>query len=127
MAGGGTGGHLYPGLAVAEALQEKLGSRLQLTWAATSRGVDQRLLSGFGQDYVQQPVQPLVKKISRLWPFWVGWRRSCALWKAIIWAPTQVDAVLALGGYAAGPAAYIGWETGNSGGVAQPGCRAGAG
>lgn len=106
MAGGGTGGHLYPGLAVAEALQEQLGDRLELIWAATPRPVDQRLLSRFGERYVQQPVQPLVKKLSRLWAFWNGWQNSCLYWKKAF-ARQPVDAVLALGGYAAGPAAYV--------------------
>ena len=106
MAGGGTGGHLYPGLAVAEALQEKLGGAAELVWAATPRQVDQRLLAGFGENYVAQPVQPLVKKIGKLWAFWRGWRKSCAYWKAEF-EKHRPDAVLALGGYAAGPAAYV--------------------
>jgi len=106
MAGGGTGGHLYPGLAVAEALQELLGDRITLTWAATPRPVDQRLLSGFGDRYVQQTVQPLVKKISKMWGFWQGWRQSTRYWKHQF-AQHKPDAVLALGGYAAGPAAYV--------------------
>lgn len=106
MAGGGTGGHLYPGLAVAEALQEILGGAAELVWAATPRPVDQRLLAGFGANYVAQPVQPLVKKIGKLWAFWRGWRKSCAYWSAEF-QKRRPDAVLALGGYAAGPAAYV--------------------
>src|SRR5690349_9443121 len=64
MAGGGTGGHLYPGLAVADALKARAAGsnqQLDILWAATPRSVDQRLLSGFGANYVKQPVQPLVK------------------------------------------------------------------
>ena len=49
MAGGGTGGHLYPGLAVAEALRHRLGEHLELVWAATPRPVDQRLLGQYGR------------------------------------------------------------------------------
>ncbi len=106
MAGGGTGGHLYPGLAVADALRTQLGESLQLVWAATPRQVDQRLLSQFGNAYIQQPVQPLIKDIKKIWSFWKGWRQSCSFWKSQF-AQRPVDAVVALGGYAAGPAAYI--------------------
>lgn len=106
MAGGGTGGHLYPGLAVAEALRAVLGEAVELIWAATPRPVDQRLLGKFGGAYVQQPVQPLVKSVGRLWGFWRGWSQSCAYWRAEF-AGRRPDAVVALGGYAAGPAAYV--------------------
>src|ERR1035437_7607937 len=83
MAGGGTGGHLYPGLAVAEALRgraEAAGRGLELIWAATPRSVDQRLLSSFGDNYVRQAVQPLVKSVKKLWSFWGGWRQTCRYW-----------------------------------------------
>lgn len=119
MAGGGTGGHLYPGLAVAEALKEKLGDRVDLVWAATPRPVDQRLLSNFGKNYIQQSVQPLVKKISRIWAFYNGWMNTCAFWKRYF-RDNQVDAVLALGGYAAGPASYVASQQGIPVGLLNP-------
>lgn len=111
MAGGGTGGHLYPGLAVAEALTKELGSRLELIWAATPRTVDQRLLGKFGDRYVQQAVKPLEKRVGKLWGFYKAWRESCAYWRESF-AAQKADAVLALGGYAAGPAAYVAGEFG---------------
>lgn len=119
MAGGGTGGHLYPGLAVAEALREKLGDRVTLVWAATPRPVDQRLLAQYGENYVRQNVQPLVKKITRLWGFYNGWMSSCAYWKRYF-RDNQVDAVLALGGYAAGPASYVASQQGIPVGMLNP-------
>jgi len=106
MAGGGTGGHLYPGLAVAAALQERLGSRLSILWAATPRPVDKHLLAGFGEAYIPQPVQPMPRRISKIWPFIRGWRESCKYWQQVF-SQAQADAVLALGGYAAGPAAHV--------------------
>jgi len=106
MAGGGTGGHLYPGLAVADALRARTGGSVELVWAATPRPVDQRLLSKFGEQYIRQPVQPLVKSVSKVWGFWRGWRESCAYWAAYFSA-NDVGCVVALGGYAAGPASYV--------------------
>jgi UDP-N-acetylglucosamine--N-acetylmuramyl-(pentapeptide) pyrophosphoryl-undecaprenol N-acetylglucosamine transferase len=125
LAGGGTGGHLYPGLAVAEALERELTATtggaggVELIWAATPRAVDQHLLAGFGERYVQQPVQPLVRKISKLWPFWQGWRQSCRYWDHYF-AAHSVDGVLALGGYAAGPAAYVASQRGIPIGLLNP-------
>ncbi|MEI8195597.1 MAG: UDP-N-acetylglucosamine--N-acetylmuramyl-(pentapeptide) pyrophosphoryl-undecaprenol N-acetylglucosamine transferase [Phycisphaerae bacterium] len=121
MAGGGTGGHLYPGLAVAEALEQECANTggVELIWAATPRTVDQHLLSGFGNRYVKQPVQPLVKSLSKMWGFWRGWQKSCAYWKTYF-REQKVDAVLALGGYAAGPAAYMAGKQGIPVGLLNP-------
>lgn len=121
MAGGGTGGHLYPGLAVAEALEAELADKggVELIWAATPRQVDKHLLSGFGERYVAQPVQPLIKDIRKVWGFWRGWSKSCAYWKAEF-KKRPVDAVLALGGYAAGPAAYVAAQQGIPVGLLNP-------
>jgi UDP-N-acetylglucosamine--N-acetylmuramyl-(pentapeptide) pyrophosphoryl-undecaprenol N-acetylglucosamine transferase len=106
MAGGGTGGHLYPGLAVADALKARTGGSVELVWAATPRPVDQRLLAKFGEQYIRQPVQPLVKSLGKLWGFVRGWQESCSYWSAYF-ANNQVGCVVALGGYAAGPASYV--------------------
>lgn len=122
MAGGGTGGHLYPGLAVAAALQQvgrARGIGFETHWAATPRAVDQRLLGQFGERYVQQKVQPLTRQITRLWGFWNGWETSCQHWKRFF-KHNHVDAVLALGGYAAGPAAYVAAKFGVPVGLLNP-------
>ena len=108
MAGGGTGGHLYPGLAVAQQLDQLLsstGQELKIAWAATPRKIDQRLLGAAGADYIQQEVQPFFTNPLK-WPaFYSAWQKSCRYWREFF-AQHQVAAVLALGGYAAGPASY---------------------
>ena len=107
MAGGGTGGHLYPGLAVAEALERNAsGQNLEILWAATPRAVDQRLLSKFGDRFIRQTVKPLTISLGKLWSFWRGWRETCTYWDRYFNA-NPVDCVVALGGYAAGPAAHV--------------------
>ncbi len=106
FAGGGTGGHLYPGLAVAGALEQRLGRTPDIIWAATPRAVDRRLLMRFGEKYIAQMVQPMKRNPLR-WPgFYIAWRSFCRYWQNyFIHRPPS--AVLALGGYAAGPAAYV--------------------
>ncbi|HTV47317.1 MAG TPA: UDP-N-acetylglucosamine--N-acetylmuramyl-(pentapeptide) pyrophosphoryl-undecaprenol N-acetylglucosamine transferase [Phycisphaerae bacterium] len=119
FSGGGTGGHLYPGIAVAEELQNHYGHALKITWAATDRPIDRHLLSGFGDDYVRQPVQPVSARPLQWLGFYNAWRKSCAHWAAFF-TSHRVDAVLALGGYAAAPAAYVGVKRGIPVGLLNP-------
>ncbi len=106
MAGGGTGGHIYPGLAVLEALQPSLINLrrpVKIIWAATPRPIDQRLLGSF--DFIRQSIRPWNSNPFR-WPgFYVAWHQTCHYWQGFF-SEHQVAAVLALGGYAAGAVAY---------------------
>ena len=105
FAGGGTGGHLYPGLAVAEELQKLLPS-CRIHWAATPRTIDQRLLAAKGDAYIPQGIQPFPRNPIH-WPgFYISWRQSHRQWENFF-AHSRVSAVLALGGYAAAPASYV--------------------
>lgn len=49
LAGGGTGGHISPALAVAEALENRLGWSVSIHFAATQRPVDRRMYAGMGE------------------------------------------------------------------------------
>lgn len=102
FAGGGTGGHLFPGLAVAEALR-RMAPEARLTFFTTTRPLDRELLAGTGYEQVPQPVRPFSLHPLR-WPaFWRAWRRSVAAARARF-LRDRPRAVLGLGGYAAGPA-----------------------
>ncbi len=119
FAGGGTGGHLYPGIAVAEALKDRLGGPAEIAWGATPRAVDRRLLQGFGDNYIVQKVTPL-KRNPLTWPaFYSAWRQSCKYWQHHF-SERRTAAILALGGYAAGPAAYVGRRMGIPVGLLNP-------
>ncbi len=49
FAGGGTGGHISPAIAVAEAVEARLGSSVEVHFAATPRPVDRRMYGGYGE------------------------------------------------------------------------------
>jgi UDP-N-acetylglucosamine--N-acetylmuramyl-(pentapeptide) pyrophosphoryl-undecaprenol N-acetylglucosamine transferase len=101
IAGGGTGGHLYPGLAVAQAIQAAQPD-FDVTVFGTQRAIDKKLVSGCGYELVPQSIQPFPSKFWR-WPgFLLGWKKSVRVARERFAARRPV-VVLGLGGYAAGP------------------------
>ena len=101
IAGGGTGGHLYPGLVVAEAVCAARAD-VEITLFGTTRPIDEQLTSARGISLVKQEVQALPSKIMR-WPsFLLAWRRSVKFAREQF-AQRPPAVVLGLGGYAAGP------------------------
>ncbi|MEW6252399.1 MAG: UDP-N-acetylglucosamine--N-acetylmuramyl-(pentapeptide) pyrophosphoryl-undecaprenol N-acetylglucosamine transferase [Planctomycetota bacterium] len=101
FAGGGTGGHLYPGLAVAAAVRAA-SPGVDITFFTTDRPLDRDLLAGKPYVQVPQPVAPFAVNPLR-WPrFLLRWRRSLCLATTRL-QELRPEAVLGLGGYAAGP------------------------
>ncbi|RKY26948.1 MAG: hypothetical protein DRP83_03290 [Planctomycetota bacterium] len=101
FAGGGTGGHLYPGLAVAEALQA-VDPAANIVFACSRRTIDRRILEPTGYVIVPQPVLPLPGNPLKLPRFLAAWLRSQKVARDLL-EDLQPHAVLGLGGFAAGP------------------------
>ena len=55
FAGGGTGGHIYPGLAVAEKLKNLLGQGCRIIWIGSTRGKDRAIVEGASPSSVASP------------------------------------------------------------------------
>ncbi|MBK8915683.1 MAG: UDP-N-acetylglucosamine--N-acetylmuramyl-(pentapeptide) pyrophosphoryl-undecaprenol N-acetylglucosamine transferase [Phycisphaerales bacterium] len=101
FAGGGTGGHLFPGIAVADALRS-LHPQAQITFMTTGRDLDRALLDRAGYERIPQVVRPFSTRPWH-WPgFYLAWRRSIAAARVMM-RSRPPTAVLGLGGYAAGP------------------------
>jgi UDP-N-acetylglucosamine--N-acetylmuramyl-(pentapeptide) pyrophosphoryl-undecaprenol N-acetylglucosamine transferase len=100
FAGGGTGGHLYPGIAVAEALRES-HPHITPVFMCTQREIDRTILAPTGFEFIPQPIVPPVTTITGLLKFWKAWRETKDLVRKTIRERKPV-AVLGLGGYAAG-------------------------
>ncbi|MGA2265897.1 MAG: UDP-N-acetylglucosamine--N-acetylmuramyl-(pentapeptide) pyrophosphoryl-undecaprenol N-acetylglucosamine transferase [Phycisphaerae bacterium] len=101
FAGGGTGGHLYPGLAVAEELiARRPGAKV--VFACSGRAIDRRILDPLPYVIVPQPVRPFPKNPSG-WPgFLAAWAKSARLARRLV-ADLRPAGVLGLGGFAAAP------------------------
>ncbi|MEX0585562.1 MAG: glycosyltransferase, partial [Pirellulales bacterium] len=56
FAGGGTGGHLFPGLAVAEQLRDLLDVRI--TFAGCGKPLEREAVIAAGHDYLPLPCRP---------------------------------------------------------------------
>jgi UDP-N-acetylglucosamine--N-acetylmuramyl-(pentapeptide) pyrophosphoryl-undecaprenol N-acetylglucosamine transferase len=105
FAGGGSGGHLYPGIAVAEALRDVLPHAKPL-FLCTERAIDSTILEPTGFEFIRQPVVPIKRSIGGLLSFWRAWRATHDLVGQVI-ADCKPVAVLGLGGYAAGVAVRL--------------------
>lgn len=85
FSGGGTGGHLYPALALADALR-RIRPDVQALFVGASRGIEARVLPNRGEEHLLLPV--------------VGFSRSAPLWK-------RLGALLPLGRALAGALGYL--------------------
>ena len=105
LAGGGSGGHLYPGLAVAEALRE-LRPDVRPLFLCTERDIDRVILEPTGEEFVTQPITPPRRSVGGLLRFWQRWRATTEQVKKLL-DERKPAAVLGLGGYAAGVAVKL--------------------
>ncbi|MBA3454440.1 MAG: undecaprenyldiphospho-muramoylpentapeptide beta-N-acetylglucosaminyltransferase [Deltaproteobacteria bacterium] len=102
IAGGGTGGHLFPGVAVAEELRaQELDAAIR--FVGTKRGIEARVLPDLGWELDLIEVSGL-KTVGTLGTIRGMVRLPRALWQArkVIKA-FKPDAVIGVGGYASGP------------------------
>jgi UDP-N-acetylglucosamine--N-acetylmuramyl-(pentapeptide) pyrophosphoryl-undecaprenol N-acetylglucosamine transferase len=105
LAGGGTGGHLYPGIAVAEALRQVLPDA-EPVFLCTTRAIDRVILEPAGFEFVKQPIVPPTKSVGGLLKFWKSWRDTKDMVRKLL-KLRKPAAVLGLGGYAAGVAVKL--------------------
>ncbi len=102
VAGGGTGGHVFPGMAVAEAME--VYGHVDVLWIGTGRPVEKDALSGRRWDYRILNTRPLrgsglaatMRSLAGL-PF--STIRACSWLKSF-----RPHVVLGVGGYVSGPA-----------------------
>ncbi len=103
LAGGGTGGHLYPALNIAEALG-RADPDAQFLFIGSQRGLEARVLPETGYPYHLLPLQPLYRQ--RPWRNWrLLWGMpAVAVGIAREFRRFDPHLVVGTGGYVSGPA-----------------------
>jgi UDP-N-acetylglucosamine--N-acetylmuramyl-(pentapeptide) pyrophosphoryl-undecaprenol N-acetylglucosamine transferase len=98
---GGTGGHVFPGIAVAKLLQER---GIEVVWLGTQKGLDAKLVPEANIPFYPVSIQGLrgKGKLSLLLaPFKI---LKALLHSMKIIRQTKADVILGMGGYVSGPA-----------------------
>lgn len=107
IAAGGTGGHVYPALAVADYLR---ANDIKVTWVGTNRGLESRVIPAAGIPLEMITISGLRGKGLLNW-FFVPVKLLRAVYQAIkICWRVKPDAVMGMGGFVSGPcglAAFI--------------------
>ena len=97
IVGGGSGGHISPGLAVAEVITRTGGECLFL---CSKRTIDATMLNGAGVSFEPLPAQPFGTRPAALARCLLGMRRSSKRIREIL-NESRYSGVLALGGFVA--------------------------
>ena len=101
FAGGGTGGHLYPGLAIARTLV-RLDPRVSPFFIGAERGIEKQVLPGTEFPHLLLNLHPLYR--ARPWQNWRTLVGAASAWRAVaaLVRREQPRLVVGTGGYAAG-------------------------
>jgi UDP-N-acetylglucosamine--N-acetylmuramyl-(pentapeptide) pyrophosphoryl-undecaprenol N-acetylglucosamine transferase len=102
IAGGGTGGHVIPALAIAQQLKKQFAA--EVLFIGTARGIETRLVpqAGFPLDLIKVGA---LKNVSLMTRAKTLFDLPCALWVAgRMVSDFNPDVVIGVGGYASGPA-----------------------
>ncbi|MGI9234456.1 MAG: undecaprenyldiphospho-muramoylpentapeptide beta-N-acetylglucosaminyltransferase [Woeseiaceae bacterium] len=105
---GGTGGHVYPALAVAQQLQ---ANSRDVVWLGTQRGLESRVIPAAGIDIEWISVKGLRRKgvlALLIAPFQLAWALLQSLGVIFRRRPA---AVLGMGGFVSGPGGVAAWLT----------------
>ncbi len=111
LAGGGTGGHLYPALNLAVALRAARPD-VELMLVGASRGVEASVLPNTSVPYRLLPMEPLRR--GRVLKNWRLAASAPAVWNGLrrVFQELDPDVVVGTGGYASGPAVLYGLLSG---------------
>ena len=102
IAGGGTGGHLFPGMAIAEAFVEREKGN-EVLFIGTERGIESRVLAGGRFPLKTIRVSPLTGRALRAKTSALGTIPGAIGGALSILKEFRPQVVLGVGGYASGP------------------------
>ncbi len=103
LSGGGTGGHIYPAVAVAEALRRKHGDNVEFLFVGAEDKMEMEKIPALGYNIVGLPIAGLQRRFDPA-NLLVPWKmlRSAQKARSII-RDFSADVVVGFGGYASAP------------------------
>ncbi len=101
--GGGTGGHFFPAVAMAEGARRRWPGR-PIAFVGATRGIEAQRLPASGWPHLLLDVEGFIGRspiavVRAVWKLWQARRRLL-----VLWATARPWAVVATGGYGSGPA-----------------------
>jgi len=106
IAGGGTGGHLYPGIAVAQELRSRQPDAV-ISFAGTARGIEARVVprEGFALDLIRSAGLKGKSAVDRIRGAVLVPLGLMDAWRIV--SRRTPDVVIGVGGYSAGPVVLV--------------------
>lgn len=103
LSGGGTGGHIYPAVAVAEALRRKWGDKVELLFVGAEGKMEMEKIPALGYDIAGLPIAGLQRRLE-IKNLLVPWKvlRSISMARRVI-RDFSADVAVGFGGYASAP------------------------
>lgn len=103
VSGGGTGGHIYPAVAVAEALKRRLGDQVEILFVGAEGKMEMEKVPALGYRIVGLPIAGLQRRLD-----WNNFTVPFKVLRSIRMARRTIrdfgaDAVVGFGGYASAP------------------------
>jgi UDP-N-acetylglucosamine--N-acetylmuramyl-(pentapeptide) pyrophosphoryl-undecaprenol N-acetylglucosamine transferase len=102
FAGGGTGGHIYPALAVAAELKCQ-NSRAEVVFFCSSRAVDARVLAGSGYEFIPLPAEGFSAHPVKAIRFGAQFLKSYFFVKQILLPVRDQAVIIGTGGFVSAP------------------------
>lgn len=107
VSGGGTGGHIFPAVSIANELREQLKDGVDILFVGALGRMEMERVPKEGYEIVGLPVQGFIRKLTLknlivLWNLW----RSLQKAKQVV-SDFKPDVVVGVGGYASGPLARV--------------------
>lgn len=107
ISGGGTGGHIFPAIAIADELKLRLGSKVEILFVGAMGKMEMTKVPAHGYEIIGLDI----RGIQRSWTIqnlWVPFRLIKSMWKAYVLVKEfKPDIAIGVGGYASGPLLQI--------------------
>lgn len=110
FAGGGTGGHIYPGLAVARKILQK-DKNVNVSFYCSGRSIDSQILSKAGLDYKPLPAVGLKFSVKGLIDFYKGFKKSERIARQDL-SGAGKSVIVGIGGFVSAPVCRAGYKLG---------------